>query len=193
MRSFRLYAGLMLAAVLLAACTQLPPAAQPAAPVPVAAAAGVSATEEANLAVVRRFYDEYAAGNANVILDVHPMTITMHYAGGAEDVPAQALADDLAAIKQANPDLHAEIHDMFASGDYVFTELTWTGTHTGDFFGVPATGKTVLHPGIVVRRLADGKIVESWEMWDDLTFLNSIGYTGSWDEIVAAGGADAQN
>jgi steroid delta-isomerase-like uncharacterized protein len=183
----------MLAAVGLAGCTQLPPAAQTATTVPVAAADDVSATEAANLAVVRRFYDEYSAGNANVILDLHPMTITMHYAGEAEDVPAQALADDLAAIKQANPDLHAEIHDMFASGDYVFTELTWTATHTGGFFGVPATGKTILHPGIVMRRLADGKIVESWEMWDDLTFLNSIGYAGSWDEIVAAGGADAPN
>lgn len=140
---------------------------------------------EANMAVVQSFYDEFAAGNAEVILDVHPMTLTMHYAGEVEDVPTELLYEDLAAIKEANPDLHAEVHDMFAAGDYVFTELTWSGTHTGDFFGIPATDNPILHNGIVVRRLEDGLIVESWEMWDDLAFLNSLGLVGSWDEIVA--------
>lgn len=142
---------------------------------------------ELNLATVQRLYDEFAAGNADVILDTHAMTITMHYAGSTDEVPAQALADDLAALKAANPDLHAEIHDMFAAGDYVFTDLTWTATHTGDYFGVPATGETATHPGIVVRRLEDGKIVESWEMFDDLAFMQSLGYLPSWDDIVADG------
>ena len=140
--------------------------------------------EADNLAVVQRFYEEFGAGNSQVILDVHPDTLTMHYAGEAEDVPTQLLYEDLAALKVANPDLHAEIHDMFAAGDYVFTELTWSGTHTGEFFGIPATGNPVMHSGIVVRRLEDGKIVESWEMWDDLTFLNTLGLSPGWDEIV---------
>src|SRR5687768_16344828 len=109
-----------------------------------------------NIAIVQRFYDEFSAGNADVILATHPETITMHYAGTAEDVPAQLLRDALAALKQANPDLRAEIHAIFAAGDLVVTALTWTTTHTGDYFGIPATGKTTLHSGIVVRRLAKG-------------------------------------
>ncbi|MCL5999365.1 MAG: ester cyclase [Chloroflexi bacterium] len=148
-------------------------------------AAEASAREKANLAIVQRFYDEYAAGTADVILKVHPDKLTMHYAGESEEVETQVLRDDLAAIKAANPDLHAEIHSMFASGDIVVTELTWTATHKGDFFDIPATGETVLHNGIVVRRLEDGKIVESWEIWDDLAFLQSIGYLPSWEEIIA--------
>jgi steroid delta-isomerase-like uncharacterized protein len=146
---------------------------------------GLTAEEEQNLATVRRFYEEFSAGNADVILEVHPETLTMHYAGEAEDVPTQLLRDDLAAIKEANPDLHAEIHSMVASGDIVMTELTWTATHTGPFFGIPATGETALHNGVVVRRLEDGKIVESWEMFDDLTFFNSIGLSPSWDDLLA--------
>jgi steroid delta-isomerase-like uncharacterized protein len=141
--------------------------------------------EEANLALVRRFYDEYSAGNADIILEIHPETILMHYAGSSDEVPAQVLRDDLAALKEANPDLRAEIHSIYASGDMVIAELTWTTTHTGDYFGISATGKTTLHPGIVVRRLEDGLIVESWEMWDDLAFFNSLGYVPSWDELVA--------
>lgn len=141
--------------------------------------------EADNLAVVQRFYDEFSAGNAEVILDVHPETLTMHYAGSAEEVPTQALYEDLAAIKAGIPDLHAEIHSMAAAGDYVFTELTWAGTHTGNLFGIPATGNPIVHNGMLVRRLAGGKIVESWEIWDDLTLLSGLGLTGSWDEIVA--------
>jgi predicted ester cyclase len=74
---------------------------------------------------------------------------------------------------------------MVVSGDIVMTELTWTATHTGPFFGIPATGETVLHNGIVVRRLEEGKIVESWEIWDDLAFFNSIGLSPSWDDLLA--------
>jgi hypothetical protein len=116
-------------------------ACQPVRPLPpgTAATAAPASQEEQNAAIVRRFYDEFSAGNADVILQVHPETIRMHYAGEFEDVPAQVLRDDLAAIKAANPDLRAIVHTNIAAGDYVFTELTWTTTHTSDYFGIPAT------------------------------------------------------
>jgi steroid delta-isomerase-like uncharacterized protein len=138
-----------------------------------------------NMAIVRQFYEEFSSGNADVILEVHSATLTMHFPGGVEDVPTQVLRDDLAAIKAANPDLRAEVHSIFGAGNLVVTELTWTATHTGDFFGIPATGKTAMHHGIVARRLENGKIVESWEVFDDLGFLQSLGYLPSWDDIIA--------
>jgi steroid delta-isomerase-like uncharacterized protein len=167
------------------------PTAPPPTPAPAQVASPAPDETEANIAVVRRFYDEFNRGNVDVILEVHPASLLMHYAGTAEEVPAQVLRDDLAAVKAANPDLHAEIHSLFGHGDVVVAELTWTTTHTGDYFGIPATGQTTTHPGIVVRRLENGKIVESWEMWDDLAFLNSIGYLPTWDEIIAAKAVDA--
>lgn len=169
-------------ALVLVACRPVRPLAPGAMP-----ASASSSIEEQNAAIVQRFYDEFSAGNADVILEVHPQTITMHYAGEFEDVPAQALRDDLAALKAANPDLRAVVHSNIAAGDYVFTELTWTTTHTGDYFGIPASGKTTTHPGIVVRRLENGKIVESWEMFDDLSFMQSIGYVPDWDTLVSQG------
>jgi steroid delta-isomerase-like uncharacterized protein len=118
---------------------------------------------------------------------VHAPTIKIHYPGGVDDASAKSLRDDLAALKKANPDLHAEIHSIFGAGDLVVTDLTWTASHTGDYFGIPATGKTAMHNGIVVRRLEDGKIVESWEVFDDLAFLQGLGYLPSWDDIIAQG------
>lgn len=187
---------LVFSSLILAACQMTPPTSM-ATPVPTVdlasvkqaameeAVAAMKQQEAANMAIVQRFYDEFSAGKPEVILDVHPETLSMHYAGSAEDVPTQALYEDLAAIKAANPDLHADIHSMIAAGDYVFTELTWAGTQTGDLFGITATGNPIMHNGILVRRLADGKIVESWEIWDDLGLLNSLGLVPSWDEIVA--------
>ena len=185
-------AALIALALSIAACQPVRPlAAQPAAAQMAAqsAASGMERTaiEAQNLAVVERLYDEFNSGNPAVLADVHAATIRMHYAGEAEDVPAAELTADLTALKTANPDLQAVIHSNIAAGDYVFTELTWTTTHTGDYFGIPATGKTSLHPGIVVRRFQDGKIAESWEMFDDLAFLNSLGYLPDWDTIIAQG------
>jgi steroid delta-isomerase-like uncharacterized protein len=182
MRNYRLLTFLVLSILILSACQSS--AAPTAAPEATAMPVQVDETEQ-NMAVVRRFYEEFSKGNADVILEVHSPTILMHYAGSAEEVPAQSLRDDLAAIKAANPELHAEIKDMFAQGNIVVTELTWTGTHAGDLFGIPATGKTFTHNGIVVRRLEEGKIVESWEMWDDLEFMHSLGLLPSWEEVVS--------
>ena len=186
MLNHRVFTFIVLTVLILTACQAAPT------PAPIATAAPAQADEtQQNLAITQRFYDEFANGNADVILEVHSPTILMHYAGSAEEVPAQALRDDLAAIKTANPELHAEIKDMFADGNLVVTELTWTGTHAGELFGIPATGKTFMHNGIVVRRFENGKIVESWEMWDDLEFMHSLGLLPSWDEVVAQSSAPA--
>ncbi len=175
-----LFVILVSIALLITACVAPPPpVAQSSNPM-----AAMHALEAANVAVVQRFYDEFSDGKAEVILDVHSETLRMHYAGSAEDVPTQALYEDLAAIKAEIPDLHAEIHTMRGMGDYVFTELTWAGTHTGNLFGLSATGNPIIHNGILVRRLENGLIVESWEIWDDLTLMNGLGFTPSWDEIV---------
>jgi predicted ester cyclase len=147
--------------------------------------AGFAQTVESNIAVVKRFYEEFSAGNPEVILEVHPEMLTMHYADSVDQVATQVLYEDLKALKEVNPDLTATVHDIFGAGDLVVANITWTTTHTGDYFGIAATGKTSVHNGLVVRKLDNGKIVESWEMFDDLAFLTSIGYLGSWDEITA--------
>jgi steroid delta-isomerase-like uncharacterized protein len=154
-------------------------------------AAEIAAMEAKNLAIVKSFYDEFSAGNVEIILELHPDTLRMHYAGEAEDVETKLFYEDMAALKKGHPDLRAEVKEMIASGDLVFTELTWTTTHTGDYFGIPATGKTSIHNGIVVRRMENGLIVESWEMWDDLVWLQSIGYLPDWDTLIANGPMEA--
>lgn len=73
------------------------------------------------------------------------------------------------------PDLRIAIDDQCAEGDLVCTRWTSTGTNTGDFWGMAATGKQATVTGITVDRIVGGRIVESWTNWDTLGLLQQLG------------------
>jgi steroid delta-isomerase-like uncharacterized protein len=175
MRNYRLFILIVLAVLVLAACQS------PA--MPAATPAQMDVTGQ-NMEVVRKVYDSIASGDVETFASLHANPFTLNYPGGSEEVDPGQMGQDLAALRNANPNLRAEIQDMYASGDLVVTQLTWRATHTGDLFGIPATGNPVVHNGVVVRRLEDGKVVESWETFDDFEFLHSLGILPSWEEVV---------
>jgi predicted ester cyclase len=55
--------------------------------------------------------------------------------------------------------------------------VQWTGSdrHIGDLNGVPATGNSIRVVAITIHQVADGKIAETWEVWDTLGLLQQIG------------------
>lgn len=73
------------------------------------------------------------------------------------------------------PDFRTEIQDLIAEDDKVVARIIMTGTHTGDFYGIPATGKQVEFSGIYIARIANGKIVEHWGEEDSLSLLMQLG------------------
>jgi len=73
------------------------------------------------------------------------------------------------------PDWHTAIDDMIGEGDKVVARITMTGTHTGDFYGIPATGVRVDFTGIYLVRIANGKIVEHWGEEDGVSLLGQLG------------------
>jgi steroid delta-isomerase-like uncharacterized protein len=73
------------------------------------------------------------------------------------------------------PDFHTAIEDLIAEGDRVAARITMTGTQTGEFFGVPPTGRTFTMTGMYIVRIADGKIVEHWGVEDALGLLQQLG------------------
>ena len=72
----------------------------------------------------------------------------------------------LGAIRQAFPDHDAKVVHMIAEGDMVATYKTFTGTHKGDFFGTPATGKRATIRVMDFVRYRDGKVAEHWNIVD---------------------------
>jgi steroid delta-isomerase-like uncharacterized protein len=73
----------------------------------------------------------------------------------------EGLKQVISAFRTAFPDIHWVIEETVGEGDKVFSRFTWRGTHRGEFFGVPATGKQISVKGMVVDRVVAGKMVES--------------------------------
>jgi steroid delta-isomerase-like uncharacterized protein len=76
----------------------------------------------------------------------------------------------------AFPDLHMERQDVVASGDKVVARVKCTGTNTGDFMGMPATGKSVEVEAIdIIRFSDDGLAHEHWGLFDALGMMQQLG------------------
>jgi steroid delta-isomerase-like uncharacterized protein len=73
------------------------------------------------------------------------------------------------------PDLKFAIDDTISEKDKLVVAWTVTGTHKGEFLGVPPTNKKVTFSGITICQIADGKIIESNVMWDGLGLLEQFG------------------
>jgi steroid delta-isomerase-like uncharacterized protein len=67
------------------------------------------------------------------------------------------------------------IKDMFAQGDKVTKYWEFKGTHSGNFMGIPATGKTIDIEGCTIARMVNGKIVEERDFMDNMSFLKQLG------------------
>ena len=87
----------------------------------------------------------------------------------------ESLIDDVREFRTAFPNLHAECVDMVAEGNQVCSRGIWTGTHTGDFFGIPPTGKSMEVQGMNFFRFADGQFVERYGTWDVLSMMQQLG------------------
>jgi steroid delta-isomerase-like uncharacterized protein len=73
------------------------------------------------------------------------------------------------------PDLHFEVDDTITEKDKLVVYWTITGTHGGEFLGVPPTNKKVSFSGITINQIRNGKIIESTVIWDGLGLLEQFG------------------
>ena len=130
---------------------------------------------EGHEAVMRRFIDDVVNdGNFSILGDlVHPDYI--HRAPGQELRGPEELKGLFAAYRTAFPDLHVAIDDLVAAGARVVIAFTLTGTHAGALMGIDATGKKVTTNGMVLSRFEDGKIIEEWEILDQLSLFEQLG------------------
>lgn len=78
-------------------------------------------------------------------------------------------------LTAAFPDAHLEPQTMVADDDKVAFAYTLTGTHNGEFNGVPPTGKRIEVRGLQIGRFENGQIVERWGATDEATIMSQIG------------------
>lgn len=81
-------------------------------------------------------------------------------------------------LHTAFPDLRIKVEDQVAEGDRVVSRWVASGTHQGEFYGIPPTGKQGSMTGITIERIVDGKTAECWTNSDDLGLMRQIGALG---------------
>ncbi len=84
------------------------------------------------------------------------------------------LEASMAMFLNAFSDTRLEIHEQVAEGAMVTTRVTFHGTHSGEFFGMPATGKTVSMAGMRMDRVANGQITDHWAVFDTAGLMQQL-------------------
>jgi steroid delta-isomerase-like uncharacterized protein len=136
---------------------------------------GAPGDPEENKAIVRRAIDEiFNQGKLEVVNEVisaeyirHDPTNSIRGTDGYKQLATGLLT--------AFANFRFTIEDIIAEEDKVAVRTTATGTHEGDYMGIPPTGKQVTVTGIYIVRLADGKNVEDWNSSDNLGLLLQLG------------------
>jgi steroid delta-isomerase-like uncharacterized protein len=80
------------------------------------------------------------------------------------------------SLRSAFPDFKIKIDLQVAEGDLVVQRATATGTMKGEFAGMPPSGKTATWEAIHISRIKDGKVVEHWQVQDQLGMLQQLGF-----------------
>jgi steroid delta-isomerase-like uncharacterized protein len=127
-----------------------------------------------NKAIVRGYLEQvWNEGRLDRFEEFMAQDVIPH--GGPAVTDAKSMKKALATFRGAFPDVNIALDDELAVGDKVVTRFTISGTHKGDFNGIPATGKQAVWSGITIFRLAGGKIVEWWLQADNLGMMQQLG------------------
>ncbi|MBL8131651.1 MAG: ester cyclase [Anaerolineae bacterium] len=131
---------------------------------------------QGNKAAVRRLLEELNQGNFHAYDDVMAPDVIVHLESSPEPFKGtRMLKMDDALLHGAFHDLSIVAQSMTATGDRVATRLLFTGTHSGEYMGVPGSGQVYNWSGMVIDRVEDGRIVERWTNMDRFTLLMQVG------------------
>jgi steroid delta-isomerase-like uncharacterized protein len=133
---------------------------------------------EENVQIMRRWFQEvWNEGRTETLYELFSPEGVAH---GQESAEAelrgpQEFEGFVRKIRGAFSEIQLTVEDVFAADDKGV--LRWSGVmkHTGDALGMPSSQQTVRLRGITLVRFAGGKVVESWDNWDQLGMLQQIG------------------
>jgi steroid delta-isomerase-like uncharacterized protein len=137
----------------------------------------MSVDQEANRAVARRLAEEvFGQGDMTTYDDIFAAAYVQHNMP-VPDLPGTKAGYKqlVAATRKAFPDVQVRILNLVSEGDFVVFNDHVTATSTGDFLGIPASGRSLTWTEIHFLRIVDGKILEHWFNFDQLGIMRSLG------------------
>jgi steroid delta-isomerase-like uncharacterized protein len=135
----------------------------------------MSALQEQNKSLVYRFNEAFNADNLDEAVSVFAPHAVIHNSGAPDPLNVEGFKQFGAVFRTAFPDGKLTIEDLIVEEDKVVSRITYRGTHTGDMMGIPPTGKPVTVSAMIIDQFADGKIVESWRLFDQMGMMQQLG------------------
>jgi steroid delta-isomerase-like uncharacterized protein len=134
-------------------------------------------TEESNKALFRRYFDEGTnQGNLDVVEELFAPDYKHHDPVNPDVIVGnEGVRRHIQTLRGAFPDITFNIEDMVAQCDKVVIRWTANVTRTGDYFGIPPTGKSATITGMNTWQVQDGKAVEGWVNRDDVGLMQQLG------------------
>lgn len=127
-----------------------------------------------NKAIVRRYLEQvFNERRIDLLEEFLIENYQIHSAGIAPG--REAAKEWYTMISTAFPDIQLTFKDMIAEGDRVVIRGALSGTHQGELFGIPATGKRVTQTSVFIFRLVKGEIVEGWYATNYMDLMQQLG------------------
>lgn len=102
-------------------------------------------------------------------------SVLFHYRGSSSYTTLGELGGLISYWRSAFPDLRMELLELISDGDVVAARVRYSGTHQGEWFGIPPTGRTISVDEMMFFRFDDGQLVEAWEIDDQLSMRTQLG------------------
>lgn len=133
-------------------------------------------SSEENKAIFRRYVEEVGnEGRLELADEIFDRYLAHQADGSVLERGPEDVKRFMGEFRQAFPDFHSTVEDQIAEGDKVVTRWTMRGTHEGEFRGMPPTGNKLEITGIGIFRFSEGKVVESWDNFDQLGMMRQLG------------------
>jgi len=133
-----------------------------------------------NKAAMLRLYEEvFSQGKLDLVDEILADDFVEH-----EELPPgvpqgkEAPRALVAMLRGAFPDFHAAVEEMLEDGNKVITRARFSGTHQGEFMGIPPTGRSVDIPVIDIVEFRDGKAIAHWGIMDQAGMMQQLGVGG---------------
>ncbi len=136
----------------------------------------MAVTREPNEVVIRRFYNElWNEWRLSVADEILAIDVRFRGTLGTSGSGIDHFKAYFKQARKAFPDLHAQIDELIVAGAVVVARLTWSATHAGEIFGIPATGRRWSYVGAGIFHLNAGKIQDAWVVGDTQELWRAIG------------------
>ncbi len=132
-------------------------------------------SKQSNTETQKKMGEAINSGRLEALREIFAADVVDHDPAPDQAKGPEGFIQFFTQFRSAFPDLAIAVEHMVADEDNISLAYTVTGTHQGNFLGIPATGKKIKARGMQIARFESGKIVERWGSSDELGILKQIG------------------